>query len=51
MEFYLSLQTYVNGMQSLAAGEGEGEVNQIIYVAAGEDALSLAGGVTVSDCF
>ena len=42
MEFYPSLQTYVDGMQSVAAGEGE--VDGIVSIAAGEDALSVAGG-------
>ena len=42
MEFYLSLQTDVDGMLSVAAGKGK--VDGIISVAAGEDALSVSGG-------
>ena len=41
---YPSLQTDVDGMQSVAAGEGELVGNIRRYGAAGEDALSVAVG-------
>ena len=51
MEFYPLLQTYVDGMQSVAAGKGE--VDGTISIVAGDDALSVAGGesMIMTDCF